>query len=383
MGIADDNAVGNAAVLFPPDSPNDERPSACSVRLLGTLEVRSGTVVAELGSPKQRALLAILVLHANEIVATDRLIELLWDDVAPRTADHSIQIYVSELRKAMGRLAFSPVIVTRPPGYLLQIEPSGIDVLELQRLARDAHQALRTGDNDSGLALLRSVVRLSHGDPLADFTYEAFAQPHIRRLNAVRFDAVEELAAAELEHGNAHEALRLAESIIASDPLRERGHELMMRALYCCGRHVHAVRSYQHYRELLAEEFGIVPAPRLQRLHEQILVHDSSLQSAEPSETTAGGPVRNPARASGRSARMMPPTTSACVAPPQIGSRLICRTASPLRYRRAQIARAERRQFRSTTKIPDRPMGAGEASRNLVPEMLDGIPYRRLDDASL
>ena len=279
--MVDDDAVDDTAA-FPPDRPSDEGPSSCWVRLLGTLEVRSGRAVAVLGSPKQRALLAILALHATEIVAIDRLIELLWDGVAPRTADHSIQIYVSELRKAMAPLALAPVILTRPPGYLLQIEPHRIDVLMLEHLARDARQAGRTGDDHAGLMALRSVVRLSHRNPLADFTYEAFAQPYIRRLNAVRFDAVEQLAAAELDHGDPQEALQLAETIVAEDPLHERGHEIDNARAVPVRSSVHAVRSYQHYRAFLAEELGIVPAPPLQRLHEQILLHDPTLLRLEP-----------------------------------------------------------------------------------------------------
>ena len=117
-------------------------------RLLGALEVSAQGAVAELGPPKQRALLAILLLHAGEIVPIDRLIDLLWGEEPPRTANHSIQIYVSDLRKAIDALGGKEILTTRPPGYQLNADPASIDVRQFESLVEEGVRKLRTGEAD-------------------------------------------------------------------------------------------------------------------------------------------------------------------------------------------------------------------------------------------
>src|SRR5215510_9797281 len=129
-------------------------------RLLGALEVCAGEVVADLGPPKQRALLAILLLHAGEIIPTDRLIELLWGDSQPRTAEHSIQIYISNLRKTFEGLGASGVLSTRSPGYQLDAEAGSIDARQFEAQVREGTRKLRDGEPDAGAADLRAALRL-------------------------------------------------------------------------------------------------------------------------------------------------------------------------------------------------------------------------------
>jgi DNA-binding SARP family transcriptional activator len=259
-------------------------------RILGSLQVLADGTVADLGPPKQRAVLAILILHANEIVPTDRLIDLVWTETPPRTAAHSIQIYISELRKTIEPLAAGSVIATRPPGYVLEADPESIDAGRFTQLVADGLRRRSDGDTAAAVRVLRSALDLWHGPALADFVYEEFAQAHVRRLSEVRLAALEELASAELDLGRPVQAVPLIETAIAMDALRERGRELQMIALYRSGRHAEALRTYQQYRRLLADDAGLDPSPTLRRLEERILLHDPSL---EPSPSAPAG-LRNP-----------------------------------------------------------------------------------------
>ena len=263
---------------------------AVHYRLLGSLEVRSNGRVVDLGPPKQRALLAILLLHAGEVVSTDRLTELVWADDPPRTAAHSIQIYVSGLRKALEAVGAERAIVTSAPGYLLEADPDSIDALLFERLVAEGSRDA-ADDPERGAALLGEALELWRGEPLTDFSFEEFAREPVRRLEDLRLHAVEELAAAELAVGRDREALTLVEAAIRTDPLRERPRELQMVALYRSGRHPDALRVYQQFHRLLADELGLAPSPSLQRLNERVLLHDPSL-ALEASGAPAS--IRNP-----------------------------------------------------------------------------------------
>ena len=262
-------------------------------RLLGALEVSANGAVADLGPPKQRALLAILLLHAGQIVPIDRLIDLLWGESAPRTAAHSIQIYVSDLRKALESLGGRQVLATRPPGYQLDTDPETIDARRFERLVQEGTRKLREGDLADGAEVLREALRLWHGPALSDFAYEEFAQPYIRRFHDLHLDAIEQVAAAELEAGRAAEVVPMLDAAIREDPLRERSRELLMLALYRSGRHAEALRTYQLLRTMLVDELGLDPSPSLQRLQERILLHDPSL-FPDPAEPAADATLRNP-----------------------------------------------------------------------------------------
>jgi len=262
-------------------------------RVLGALEVGPSGAAIELGPPKQRALLAILLLHVGEIVPVDRLIDLLWGDDPPRTADHSIQIYVSELRKGLEPLVGRRLIVRRPPGYQLDAQGDEVDAIRFEALVRDGSSDLARGQRGAGAKKLRAALDLWRGPALSDFAYEEFAQPYIRRLNDLHLDAIEELAASELEGGQAAGVIGLLEAAIREDPLRERSRELLMLALYRSGRHAEALRTYERLRDQLVEELGLEPSPPLQQLRDRVLLHDPTLQPSVAA-VPARGTERNP-----------------------------------------------------------------------------------------
>lgn len=256
-------------------------------RVLGSLTAVADRAVAELGPPKQRALLAILLLHPGQIVPVDRLISLLWGEDAPRTAPHSIEIYVSGLRRALDSVGASDLIVTRPPGYVLEAEPASIDAWQFELLVRDGARLLESGDAERGQATLRRALALWHGPALAEFAYEEFAQPHIRRLNDTHLDAIELLAVAALNAGHPGEVLGLLAAAVQDDPLRERSRELLMLALYRSGRHADALRTFDAFRIQLDEELGVDPSPRIRTLYDRIVVHDASLLPEAGARATA------------------------------------------------------------------------------------------------
>jgi basic membrane lipoprotein Med (substrate-binding protein (PBP1-ABC) superfamily)/DNA-binding SARP family transcriptional activator len=262
-------------------------------RVLGALEAGAGTTVADLGPPKQRALLAILVLHAREIVSVDRLTDLLWADDPPRTAAHSIQIYVSELRKALEPIAGRRLIHTRAPGYQLEVSADEVDAKRFEALVAQGTAQLHEGNHTEAIESLRAALELWRGPALSDFVYEEFAQPYVQRFHDLHLDAVEALAAAELAAGQAGRVVPLLEAAIRDDPLRERSRELLMLALYRSGRHPEALRTYDRFRELLVEELGLEPSPPLQRLRDRVLLHDPTLVPPEP-DKPAQGRMRNP-----------------------------------------------------------------------------------------
>ncbi len=264
-------------------------------RLLGALEAGSDGAVVDLGPPKQRAVLAILLLHVGEIVSIDRLIDLLWGDEPPRTAAHSIQIYVSDLRKSLEPIAGNRLILTRPPGYQLDTPPDTVDAKHFERLVQQGSEQLNQGKRDAAVATLRTALELWRGPALSDFEYEEFAQPYVRRLNDLHLDAIETLASSELEAGRAGQAIPLLEAAIRDDPLRERSRELLMVALYRSGRHAEALRNYDNLRVQLRDELGLDPSPALQRMRDRVLLHDPALvpiADREPDATTTRNPYK-------------------------------------------------------------------------------------------
>jgi len=165
-------------------------------RLLGPLEVCDDGEVVKLGGPKQRALLAYLLLNANRAIALDRIIDALWGERPPPTAAETVQVYVSQLRRLVGR----DRLVTRPPGYLLALAPDEIDVARFERLVL---RARRAPDPAERAALLREALALWRGELLADVAFEPFVQAEAGRLEEERLTALEERLDAELELGAA------------------------------------------------------------------------------------------------------------------------------------------------------------------------------------
>ncbi|MGH3116211.1 MAG: BTAD domain-containing putative transcriptional regulator [Gaiellales bacterium] len=238
-------------------------------RILGPIEVVDRGVPLPLGGRKQRALLALLLLNVDEVVSADRLIDALWGEGPPRTAPTSLQNSVSHLRKLLG----AERLVTKAPGYVLRLEDDQLDVVRVRQLVDEA----RTSDAEGRARLLREAQALWRGPPLADFSYDAFAQTTIAQLEELRLSVVEEGIDAQLELGLHSDLVGRLEALVAEHPLRERLRGQLMLALYRAGRQADALRVYQDARHALLEELGIDPGPALQRLHSAILRQERSL----------------------------------------------------------------------------------------------------------
>ena len=253
------------------------------VRLLGPCEaVRVGASVA-LGGAKPRTLLAVLALEPGRVVSVDRLVEALWPGDPPETSSHAIQVYVSQLRKALG-----PVIATQAPGYVLELPAERIDVHRFTRLAHEGRGALEGGDPVAAEGALREALALWRGPALADFLYEPFAQTDIARLEELRTVVLEERIDADLALGRHAELVPELEALVQAQPLRERPRAQLMLALYRSGRQADALAAYRAARETLVEELGIDPGPELRVLEAAILRQDESLLLGE-------GPPTRPA----------------------------------------------------------------------------------------
>jgi DNA-binding SARP family transcriptional activator len=236
-------------------------------RILGPLEVVEDGECFVLGAVQQRALLAVLVLHHGETVSVDRLVDELWEERTPASAAKTVQVYVSQLRKSLGRGA----IVTDGRGYRLAITPEQIDAEQFDARAAEGRLALSDGDAERARERLSAALGLWRGEPLADFHYEPFAQSTIARLQQARLAAVEDRIEADLALGSDGQLVGELESLIASNPLRERLRGQLMRALYRAGRQADALSVYRRTSELLREELGLEPSPMLQELERSIL----------------------------------------------------------------------------------------------------------------
>jgi DNA-binding SARP family transcriptional activator len=252
--------------------------------ILGPLEVLADGRALELGAAKQRALLALLLLQANELVPADRLVEELWVGQAPATAAHSVQVYVSQLRKAFDRAgtAGAEVLETRAPGYLLRVAPEQFDLRRFERLTEEADRARDAGDVAAAADLHREALALWRGGALADFAYESFAQAPAARLEEVRLAVIERRFDADLLLGRHAQLTAELDQLVAEHPLRERLHGQLMLALYRSGRQVEALDVYRRLRRTLDEELGLDPSSALQQLERKMLRHDPSLELASP-----------------------------------------------------------------------------------------------------
>src|SRR4029453_1209134 len=240
-------------------------------KVLGPLEVLSDGRPLQLGPPQQRALLALLLLNANQVVTTDRLAEELWHGEVPKTAAKAIQVYVSSLRKGFGESR--DALETRGTGCVLGIEAGQLDLHEFELLlerAKDEGHAPRA-------ATLRSALSLWRGAPLADLTYEPFAQPEAARLEALRLLAQEERIESELALGQGPDLVPDLESLVAEHPLQERPRAQLMLALYRSGRQAEALDVFREGRRFLDERLGREPAPAARELERAVLRQDPEL----------------------------------------------------------------------------------------------------------
>jgi YVTN family beta-propeller protein len=258
-------------------------------RILGPLEVVEDDGPVRLGHGKERALLALLLLRANEVVSTERLIENLWPDSPPATAPKALQVYVSRLRKNLG----ADVLATRPPGYAVVVAPEQLDLARFERLVEDSRGAAPV----DAASKLRDALSLWRGDPLAEFADEPFAQTEITRLEELRLSAVEDRIDADLALGRDAELVAELESLVTRHPYRERLRTQLMLALYRSGRQADALEAYRDARRALTDGLGLEPGEDLKQLERQILDHDEALAVPAAAEAHVSGDV-GPADAS-------------------------------------------------------------------------------------
>jgi DNA-binding SARP family transcriptional activator len=251
-------------------------------RILGPLEVLSAEAPISLGGPRQRAVLAILLLNANRVVSIDRLADELYGGEPPATAVTQVQRQVSDLRKLLG-----PVIETRPPGYLVRAGGDTLDLSRFERLAEAAGSALTHGACDRAAALLREALALWRGPPLSDLAYEPFAAAPVARLEELRIAAVEQRIEAELALGEHRRLIAELEALADEHPTHERFRAQLMTALYRAGRQEDALAAYRSLRRALVESFGIEPTPELARLEQAVLNQDPSLDAPSPAAAPA------------------------------------------------------------------------------------------------
>ena len=265
-------------------------------RLLGTLEVADGDRTLALGGVRQRAFLTLLLLHRNEVVTQDRIVEELWAGQPPRTAAQVIRVYVSQLRKVLepDRGSEPPqVLLTHGAGYLLRTQPDQVDVDRFDALRTQGRRLLDEGDPAEAARVLGKALALWRGPALGDVAYESFAQPHIAHLEELRLATLEDRFAAELASGHDAELVADLERLVEANPLRERIRGQLMLALYRSGRQADALAVYADGRRHLVDELGLEPGAELRRLEAAILRQEPEL--ARPLQAPAA-PARPPAR---------------------------------------------------------------------------------------
>jgi class 3 adenylate cyclase/DNA-binding SARP family transcriptional activator len=271
--------------------------------ILGPLAVWDDGRELTLGGAKPRAVLSILLLHANELVPTSRIVDELWGERPPATAGKTAQVYVSQLRKLLGERT----IETRPPGYLLRLEPDALDAHRFDALLDSGKRLLAAGSAEEASVVLQEALALWRGPALADFQYEAFARDPIARLEGLRLVALEQRLEADLALGRHAEAVPELEALVREHPLRESLRRLLMLALYRAGRQADALGAYQDARRTLVDELGLEPSEVLQQLEKAILVHDPSLDLAAPPPAPAPArPVAPAAPSPAPAARLRP-----------------------------------------------------------------------------
>jgi DNA-binding SARP family transcriptional activator len=260
-------------------------------RILGPLEVEQDGRLLALGGPKQRAVLAGLLLHVNRVVSRDGLIEIVWGERPPETAAAALQGYVAALRKALG----PDSIVTRPPGYVLEAAPGAVDLGRFETLVQRGKEELAAGDAESASARLTAALGLWRGEPLADLDPGPTVTIERLRLEELRLGATEERIEADLAQGRHGELIAELQTLVREHPLRERLCGQLMLALYRSGRQAEALDVYQQARRRLAEELGLEPGDALKRLERAILEQDPALGPvAQPPSTRSARPRRRP-----------------------------------------------------------------------------------------
>jgi DNA-binding SARP family transcriptional activator len=262
-----------------------------SFRILGSVEVDDGGTVVDLGGSRQRAVLAILLLHRGEPVAVDRLVDQLYGERPPRTAVKSLQAHISRLRRALG----DGRLQTGGGGYALALAPGELDADRFAALIDEGRRAATNGETDAAARAFDEALALWRGPPFGELRYEDFVQAELARLEELRWSCVEERIDVGLAQGR-HEELRPElERLVAEHPLRERLRGQLMLALYRSGRQAEALDVYRGARRALVDELGVEPGRPLQELERAILNHDVELDLRGAGVAAAQAPARHTA----------------------------------------------------------------------------------------
>jgi ABC-type transport system substrate-binding protein/DNA-binding SARP family transcriptional activator len=277
--------------------------------MLGPLEVKAGGAPVRVGGPRQRALLALLLCHANRVVSRDQLIDELLSDQPDGSAEPILRVQISRLRKVLADGDASPRLIARPPGYSLRVEDGELDLQVFEQQVAAGRHAFEHGDPGRAAVLLREAESLWRGRPLADLEFERFARFETQRLEACRLLAVEDRIEAELALGRHTALCPELEQLVAEHPLRERLRGQLMLALYRSGRQADALETYRAGHSLLAEELAVEPGPQLKQLQLAVLGQDTGLDLPQPAQhgPAPPPPASPPARpAPGGPARKAP-----------------------------------------------------------------------------
>src|SRR5213595_3273812 len=239
-------------------------------RILGPLEVVEGGQPVPLGRLKERLVLAVLLLHANEFVSRERLIDELWGELPPPTAKKAVNVYVSQLRKALTRNGHGP-IATADGGYRLEVGADDFDAAHLRQLLANARERAAAGELEAAAELLREALALWRGPALAGLMLESHGRDEVAQLDELRLTALMDRIDCDFALGRHEDVLGELQVLVGEHPLRERLRAQLMLALYRADRQAEALDAYQQAREVLVEELGIEPSPPLQRLQKGIL----------------------------------------------------------------------------------------------------------------
>ena len=265
--------------------------------VLGPLEITVGGQPLQLAGARTRAVLAVLLVHANQVVSSDRLIEELWPGHPADKAADSLQVRLSELRKALRSVGEADRLATRPPGYLLRVTPGEVDARRFERLAAAANVALAGGDAATAARHLEQALSLWRGPALADLDPAPSVRAEAGRLEEERLAALESRGEALLACGRHRDLIAEVEALTTAHPLRERFWSQRLLALYRAGRQADALRAYRELRDILVAELAIEPGPELRELHARILRQDPALDG--PADSGGGAPGHGPDGAAG------------------------------------------------------------------------------------
>lgn len=251
------------------------RPGRVAFHVLGPVTASLDASALKITAPRQRALLANLLVHANQTVSTSKLIDGIWGSSPPQHPESALQIVVSRLRRALD--AVSPRLVSDSSGYRIELDPEELDLTRSRSHFVDAQQAMRGGDATHAAAALEAALGCWTGETLADVASFPFSDSASRQLREFRLGLVEFRNAAYLTCGRHLDVLEDIDTWIRDEPWREQLRAQQMVALYRSGRQIDALAAHEALRKLLREDFGIDPCDEVQRLHGQILRRDPAL----------------------------------------------------------------------------------------------------------